>query len=102
MAPAEVPVAAVAPAVAQAEVPAPATEPASATSAVPEHRNRLEADNEVAASEDGAAAAAGGGVVCAGPGQEMVSRLNYAETLNMPVGTSIGIVTEKETGADGG
>ena len=84
---------------APAEAPAPASEPGSASSAVPEipnsswsSTNRSEADNEVAAGGDGAAAAAGAGVVDAGPVQQMVSPLNYAETMNMPVGTSIDIV----------
>ena len=99
VAPAEVPAVAEAP----AEAPAPASEPGSASSAVPEipnsswsSTNRSEADNEVAAGGDGAAAAAGAGVVDAGPVQQIVPPLNYAETVDMPVGTSIGIV-----GADG-
>ena len=59
--------------------------------------NPSEAESDVAAGEDGAAAAGGGGVVYAGSGQAMVSRLHYAETLALPVGASIGVVTELDT-----
>ena len=84
---------------------APAPEPGSAPSAVvPENAdssasstNPSEAESDVAAGEDGAAAASGGGVVYAGPGQAMVPRLGYAETLALPVGFDLLVVTELNT-----
>ena len=47
-----------------------------------------------AAAAAAAAAAAGGGVVGTDQAQEMLFRLNYAETTNLRVGASIEVVTE--------